>query len=417
MNKMMLKKQYMLYALKKKGSRLPSEFQEVEYIESTGTQYIDTGLTPNGNYSFDIKINASTNRKSILGALEGWEKNAISLYINDYNNLLWSFANKSKQATHNSFPLNTDIQITSNRGTLRAGNEVVILDNSSFNYIGRNIILFGTNGPLGPVEFALMKLYYCKWYDGNTLIRDFIPCYRKSDNEVGLYDIVNKQFYTNQGTGSFLCGRPLVYDTIAGYVQVDYIELKREDRTYGSYLDIDDYIVNTSQYKTEIKFIEPSDATKYNCFGFANNGSSIVSQLGVFTSSGTRYIAFQHKTSDTLDNITFDTNWHTYYCENGGQYFDGVKKFSNSINYTTETNINKWYLFSRAVNGDVWNNGFCYIQCKYFFTYRNNKFKRILIPMRRLVDGEIGMYDLNKEVFYTDEYGTHSFTSGEVLTA
>lgn len=87
MNKMMLKKQYMMYAPKKKG-RLPSEYQEVEYIESTGTQYIDTGLTPNGNYSFDIKINASTNKKSILGALEAWEKNAISLYINDYNNLL-----------------------------------------------------------------------------------------------------------------------------------------------------------------------------------------------------------------------------------------------------------------------------------------------------------------------------------------
>ena len=54
MDKFWLKKQYLMHN-PKKSSRLPSEYQEVEYIESTGTQYIDTGLTPNGNYSFDIK--------------------------------------------------------------------------------------------------------------------------------------------------------------------------------------------------------------------------------------------------------------------------------------------------------------------------------------------------------------------------
>ena len=44
------------------------------------------------------------------------------------------------------------------------------------------------------------------FYDGDTLIRNYIPCYRKSDNEIGLYDIVNNVFYTNQGTGVFLKG-------------------------------------------------------------------------------------------------------------------------------------------------------------------------------------------------------------------
>jgi hypothetical protein len=48
-----------------------------------------------------------------------------------------------------------------------------------------------------------IKFYYCQIYDDNTLVRDFIPCYRKSDGEVGLYDIVGKKFYTNAGTGAF----------------------------------------------------------------------------------------------------------------------------------------------------------------------------------------------------------------------
>lgn len=41
--------------------------------------------------------------------------------------------------------------------------------------------------------------------DGD-LVRDFIPCYRKLDNVAGLYDMVNDEFYTNIGTGTFTLG-------------------------------------------------------------------------------------------------------------------------------------------------------------------------------------------------------------------
>lgn len=39
-----------------------------------------------------------------------------------------------------------------------------------------------------------------------SLILNFIPCYRKSDNEPGMYDTVNNVFYTNAGTGTFIIG-------------------------------------------------------------------------------------------------------------------------------------------------------------------------------------------------------------------
>ena len=51
------------------------------------------------------------------------------------------------------------------------------------------------------------KLYYAKIYDSSkVLVRDFVPCYRKSDGEIGLYDRVENKFYTNAGTGVFLKG-------------------------------------------------------------------------------------------------------------------------------------------------------------------------------------------------------------------
>ena len=54
-------------------------------------------------------------------------------------------------------------------------------------------------GRIGKVEF----------YISEELKRNFIPCYRKSDNVIGMYDLVEEKFYTNQGNGEFLKGRDI----------------------------------------------------------------------------------------------------------------------------------------------------------------------------------------------------------------
>ena len=46
--------------------------------------------------------------------------------------------------------------------------------------------------------------------NGGGLIQYFIPCYRRSDNVIGFYDLVNDVFYTNAGSGTFSKG-PNVY--------------------------------------------------------------------------------------------------------------------------------------------------------------------------------------------------------------
>ena len=51
-----------------------------------------------------------------------------------------------------------------------------------------------------------MRLYYLKMYSDGDLVRDYVPCYRKSDSVIGLYDLVSKTFYTNQGSGTFTKG-------------------------------------------------------------------------------------------------------------------------------------------------------------------------------------------------------------------
>jgi len=60
----------------------------------------------------------------------------------------------------------------------------------------------------GTPRFAgLRRVYYFKYYDkDNSLICDLVPCYRKADGVIGMYDVVRRTFLTNVGSGSFTKG-------------------------------------------------------------------------------------------------------------------------------------------------------------------------------------------------------------------
>lgn len=62
-------------------------------------------------------------------------------------------------------------------------------------------LLFGVRG-----RIKNQRIYSCKFSENGSLMVDLVPCYRRSDGVIGLYDKVNDIFYTNKGTGEFLKG-------------------------------------------------------------------------------------------------------------------------------------------------------------------------------------------------------------------
>ena len=51
------------------------------------------------------------------------------------------------------------------------------------------------------------RIYYFELYDSNdNLIAQYLPCYRKSDSVIGMYETVGGAFFTNKGEGSFTKG-------------------------------------------------------------------------------------------------------------------------------------------------------------------------------------------------------------------
>jgi hypothetical protein len=49
-------------------------------------------------------------------------------------------------------------------------------------------------------NFFIGRIYYAKTYDNNTLVRNFVPAKRDSDDVLGMYDTVSGQFFTNAAT-------------------------------------------------------------------------------------------------------------------------------------------------------------------------------------------------------------------------
>lgn len=78
-----------------------------------------------------------------------------------------------------------------------------------------------------------MKCYSLEIWDNGSKVRDMIPCYRKLDNVIGMYDLVNNVFYTNQGTGSFAKGN----DFTEGYQELTYLRSFGTGTGTGQYID------------------------------------------------------------------------------------------------------------------------------------------------------------------------------------
>lgn len=81
------------------------------------------------------------------------------------------------------------------------------LEEKTKNHEKLSVFLFGVNSEIDKLHiytFARhdMKLYSCKIYEDDVLIKDFIPA--KVGEKVGLYDAVSKKFHENKGTGEFL---------------------------------------------------------------------------------------------------------------------------------------------------------------------------------------------------------------------
>lgn len=189
------------------GPTLPSGYTELEYIQSSGTQYIDTGFKPSGNSGIVVdyqQVGTIAYQDPLFGARQSSSNTAFSMWLSS-NVTYPQYGNVSYDAKPISINNNTRLIYKLDKGIASCGDKTVSFSQLSFTS-SYNLVLFSVNTG-GTVDTRRIsgKLYNCKIYDNNEIVRDFIPC-KNPSGVIGLYDTVNSQFYQNAGSGAFVAG-------------------------------------------------------------------------------------------------------------------------------------------------------------------------------------------------------------------
>lgn len=195
------------------GGKSPSLVKFVEYLESSGTQYIDTGVVAASGFRAEIGITLTASSFSALCGIIG-SHNPSSPYGRNFFATTGSVFQigvgdgyldgpAPTQNMYYDFNLSnvfSGIYLNINS----VGQSLSVAATASDSYSTNTLFLFDVNGYSG-FDSTAAKLYYCKIYVDGTLVRDFWPCY-DPDGVACLYDKVGKKYYYNAGTGEFTAG-------------------------------------------------------------------------------------------------------------------------------------------------------------------------------------------------------------------
>ena len=186
---------------------LPSGYTALEYIQSRGAQYINTGIYATQNTAIEtrfINLNEDSTTSILIG--NGWSGGNYQLSIvaqSGAPNKIGGLTNSLRDF----WTTNTDFVVSMNKNGLYVNNSLKAWSGTLTEFNSNNANpLYLLGDPTASNRYTYAKLFYMKIYNNDTLVRDLIPAKRNGDNVLGMYDLVSGQFFTNAGTGTFVAG-------------------------------------------------------------------------------------------------------------------------------------------------------------------------------------------------------------------
>lgn len=194
-------------------SRLPDGYTELQYLESTGTQYIDTNEQFDEEASYELAVavtahNISVNRVwGVIGnkywTLASSNYGQIMMYIG-YD---WG-GGKSYDHRASTFSLNVKYVVTMTSLSISCP-DLIFTSTSTNQTLKRmdSVVLFGARESTSDsVNFkGFAQIFSYKKMKNGQVLRDFVPA-KNSSNVAGMYDLISNKFFTNNGTGAFVMG-------------------------------------------------------------------------------------------------------------------------------------------------------------------------------------------------------------------
>lgn len=187
---------------------LPAGYTELQYIESTGTQYIDTGIVfDSGSLKFEADVYTTANLSAEEDFIGNFTRANTSVgFVGGFANITFLY----------SSPINVNVprvitnswqkyigEFTSDNQMILTYDGTTVSDTRTKQHNSSPIVLFRGSASYKPAEH--IRLGIVSIYLNNTMVRNFVPA-KNSSGAIGMYDTVSGTFFTNKGTGDFVAG-------------------------------------------------------------------------------------------------------------------------------------------------------------------------------------------------------------------
>lgn len=385
---------------------LPSGYLQLEYIRATGTQYINTGYSPQSEnviYECEWLEEALNAGSSLFGSTNtGSSSNKwTGVHYHPSAGALYSATGATDgvcSAAGIVAGAKNTLKTTINNGT------VTMLRNGTTytgNYAGsiRNGIsigLFADKRNSDVVEFTNnVRMYSWRMTDNGVLVRDMVPAERVSDGAVGMFDLVEGVFYGNAGSGAFTKGKYVVDES--QIVKLEYIQ-----STGTQYINSEFTPNQDTRVYTECVF--PTASSTQALFGSRTSSSANQFQ---FVTSGNYYRSDYYTAVSNVTNASYGTA--KYYVDKAKNVFDLNGDHSLTQTYAAFTCPGPMYIFATNNNGSVYAQASAAIGV--FRVYNNGVLARDYYPAKLIANGTIGLWDAVSSTLFTNA-GTGTFIEG-----
>ncbi len=188
------------------------EYEILDYIESNGGQYIDTGIMNTGDYIFEsefLATNLAANSGSWLigGRIDYDYSLGIHLttrtVFSGYGLQTRSYTPAIAQNTWHTLYFSRFKLDISGRTYPIPGQILISEEHETDIRIGGNQVLSG-GGADNRNFYGYIRSFKITDVTTNTLLRDYIPVKINATDEVGLYDLVENKFYKSIGTTEYI---------------------------------------------------------------------------------------------------------------------------------------------------------------------------------------------------------------------
>ena len=186
----------------------PQGYRPKTYLRSHGTEYILSDYVINDNTAIELKVDNTTFNTAQASSIYVGQSLPIWNQIGNTRFGTIVFARGGDQKTSTLITGEIVIKQTakdSNGIVKNYINDTLVCENSDLTETvnQKNAYIFSSEWQNNADNKANIKLFYLKFYENGVLVRNYVPAQRRSDNVLGLLDLVNLNFFPNQGTGNF----------------------------------------------------------------------------------------------------------------------------------------------------------------------------------------------------------------------